>query len=619
MTIDRGPAPSGAPVQSRLLPEALLALPVARLPLAEPLAADLRAHGIATVEDLLSLPDPVFAPGAWLGPTGATDLRAALGRLLQGGLVEVGEVADDWTTIQGPLLAALAEDERRLLRAVLGLDGEPQSVEQFAARHRVPATRAQELAAGARSRLHERVPSLLCRLRHEIGQELAAFDGFVDSRHVAAGSLLQALGRSSGAPQLGLRLAAFCFPHDLSLHRDLLIALSSRRFHRLERRLRQLAAPHRLPQPVDTLCTELATDGGPVPRGLVLHLLRNELHLGIELDEERGELAVPDPRSPAHRLSDLLAEHGQPMAFDDLVFAYRERFRRANPGAIQHVLRASPVFLGLGPGLWSLRAWHADELAAVAPLADKAARAVCTRGGKLRIAELLGDELQEPRTCWLVQDLLSVDPRVRLLGRGEACPATHTRSQVLEQLLLDFRRAAGDVVTSRFLQNQPASRRRLVARLLRENRLFVSPLPDRIDLLSNYPFNTERLQRLLAIVKKQLDQRTGYTQVAALKALVDRNDLGGDWLTVDLLTDVLRRHGPFEVLPGGLVARAGLGLHAALMRSARQVLRDARVPLVVDEILAARPDLLEFAGCLRDLLSGDPLVQTRDGVHFQLV
>ena len=94
------------------------------------------------------------------------------------------------------------------------------------------------------------------------------------------------------------------------------------------------------------------------------------------------------------------------------------------------------------------------------------------------------------------------------------------------------------MVTSLFLQNQPPDRRRLVQRLLRENRLFVMPSDDRIDVLSNYPFNQERLQQLIDLVKHQLDQRTGYAQVAALKAAVDRTDLGGTWLTPMLLADL---------------------------------------------------------------------------------
>jgi hypothetical protein len=189
---------------------------------------------------------------------------------------------------------------------------------------------------------------------------------------------------------------------------------------------------------------------------------------------------------------------------------------------------------------------------------------------------------------------------------------------VLEQLLVDLKRAASDVVVSRFVYNQPPQRQRLVERLLRHNRLFVMPSDDRIDMLTNYPFNDERLRRLIALVGQQLDQRAGYAQVAALKAAVDRSDLGGGWLTPVLLGDILRRHGPFEMLPAGIVARQELGLLASLMRAARKALRDADGPLSVDEMLRARPDLGEFAGCMRELLSADPHVQTRDGVHFSL-
>jgi hypothetical protein len=210
------------------------------------------------------------------------------------------------------------------------------------------------------------------------------------------------------------------------------------------------------------------------------------------------------------------------------------------------------------------------------------------------------------------------DRRLRWLGRGDVCPAGHTRTLALENLGRDFRRAAGEVVYSRFVDNQPEASRRLVRRLLDHNRLFVFPAPDRIDVLTNYPFNDERLRRLVALVDGFLTERNGYAPLPAVLEEVNRCDLGGGWLTPTLLGELLRRHGPFEVLPGGWVARATLGLGTWLLRRARNALREANVPISLQEILVERPELTEFAGCLEGLLQQDPLVQTPDGMRFQI-
>jgi hypothetical protein len=607
-----------------LLPGVLLDLAVEQLPIAEPLASLLRAQGITSVSALLSLPPAVFEPGAWLGPNGAADLRSALGRLLHGGLSQLAGSAqdahgDDWSQLQGQLLASLSDEARPLLRSVLGLDGPAVSLADLVREGARDIRDLEAIFDTARSRLHERLPNLLCTLRHEIGMELQAFDGLVDGHHMALGSLLHAIARGAGDPRVALRLVAFCFPHDFHLHGDMLVGLSPRRFRRLVRQLRRLAQPHRLPLPINTLLEELNAEQVEAPRGLLVDILRRDLRIAIEITDEHGEVAIPDPRSAGARLADLLAEVGEPTTLEDLVFAYREHYRRASRASIEQRLRRDPMFLLVGPDRWSLRAWHQEELTAVMPLVDKVARRLCSEGGKQAIASLLDPDHGGERTVHLVLDRLAADPRVRLLGRGEACPATHTRSQVLERLMQDFKRAAGDVVQSMFVQNQPEPHRRLVQRLLQENRLFVMPSADRIDVLSNYPFNTERMQRLIALVAHQLDQRTGYAQATALKAAVDRTDLGGSWLTPTLLADILRRHGPFEVLPGELVGRAELGLGASLMRTVRQALREAGEPVSIDEILRARPELVEFGVCLSELLSSDPLVQTPDGAHFTLV
>lgn len=601
-----------------LLPTALLSLPLARLSLSAAEVGELATSGVLTVGDALQLPaatfegDGLFAPA--LGP-----LRAALARALNDGLAQFAAAGcTDWPTLRAQLLGPLHDDERTWFTALVGLDGPPVGRTELARVDAVPLATIDERAERLRERLAEGQPALLARLHQELTDELAANDGVFGHLQIGAGTTLHALTHATDDRELGLRTAAFLFPREVHLHRGCLFGLSPRRFRRVLRQLPVLVPPHRLPLPIDVLLAELQADGQAVPRGALLHLLRSERQIAIELDDQQGEVAAADPRSPAARLIDVLLEARHPLQLADLVFAWRERFRTASTTAIASELRRHRAFVQVGPDLWSLRRFHERELADVAPLVDRAARKLCNLGGRHHITELLQGEGCDEATTWLVLDRLADDPRVRRLGRGELCPASPRRSRVLEQLLQDFRRAAGDVVLSMFLANQPAEHRRLVERLLRHNRLFVQPAADRVDTLANWPFNDERIRRLVALVQEQLRQRSGYVHVAALKTIVDRTDLGGTWLVPELLADVLRRNGPFEVLPGGLVARKDLDLAETVRRSLRQALREAGMPLRVDDVLRARPDLAEFADCLRGLLGADPLVQSLDGEHFVL-
>ena len=461
---------------------------------------------------------------------------------------------------------------------------------------------------------------LLARLRTEIQREFAAFDGVLRTEHAAGGSLVAALAQVDEHDcELGLRLAAFCLPHECHLHRGVLHGVGSRRFRELLRTLPPLVPQHRLPMSIDSIDEQLRSHGIEAPRGVLLHVLRTELRAAIELDGEHGEIAVPDPLTPAARLVEILTELGEPSRLTDLVFAYRERFRFASQRRLLRHLSSNSAFLRVSKDHWSLRRWHEQELVDIATTAEQVARRICTEeAGHHRIVDLLPEQLADERHAWLVLDRLRDDPRVRLLGRGEACPADRRQSHVMERLLRAFRRAAGDVVASLFVENQPQEQRRLVERLLRHNRAFVRSAPDRIDTLTNYPFNTERMQRLIKLAREHLQKRTGYAHIDALKDAVDQTDLGGNWLSCDLLADILLRNGPFEMLPGGTVALESLSLPSILMRSARKALRDAGEAVTIADVVRARPDLAEFVDCLAELLVEDPLVQSPDGKYFLL-
>ncbi len=599
-----------------LLPPALSSLPLGRLQLPAMLVADLAAHGLLTFGDAVRA-TAEFAPGGMFADHREA-LRTAVGKALHDGLAQFTELdALDATSLRARLLGPLGEAERDVVDAVIGFTQPPLRAIELARRLGISTPECDDRIEQVRAHLVEAGNPLVQRLHQEMARELTAFDGVLLAGHEAEGSLLGQLGTGTDRAT-GLRLLAFLFPHEVHLHRDVLFGTSPRRFRQLLRTLPRAVPPHRLPLRVDTLLAELAGSDIEVPRGVLLHTLRTEARVAIELDEALGEIAVADPRSPAARLLELLQEAGQPLAGADLLFAYRERFRTASRHRVDHALRHTPEFVQCGPDTWALRDTLTNELAAVAPLVDKVARRLCAEGGRHHVATLLAEDATDERTVWLVLDRLAADPRVRMLGRGDACAATHQRSRAMDRLMQDFRRAGGDVVLSRFLANQPADNRRLVERLLRQNRLFVQPGPDRIDVLPNYPFNPERMRRLLTIVQEQLRQRSGYATGAALKTVLDCTDLGGSWLQPALLTDILRRHGPFEVLPNGIVARGDLGLANGVRSVVRQALRDARLPLTVDEVLRARPDLSEFAGCLAELLTGDPLVQSPDGVKFML-
>lgn len=605
------------PAAAPLLPESLRNLPLQTAGVTEPLLQELQDLGCTTVGHALMLPATVFQQGGMLGPNSATTLRLALAQLLRPALEPLEEQpvepAADWPTLRGRLLAALDDDSRGWFCQRIGLDSAAEGGRSQP--EACPTELATRRDDAVRQRLLLRAPSLVQRLRYEYLRELDAFDGLVRSDRFAAGSWLQTLAKGSGDADLPLRLLAFCLPNEAFLNDRCLSSVPPRTWTKLKQRLRAMTAPRLLPQKLEDLARALHDVLDPIPRGVLTHLIAEHCCLRIHIDPRRGELVLPAQRELARRLEHLLTERGGPSRFEDLLFDYRERFQAANPVRLRAQMRKDEVFVQIGASKWSLRAWHQDELQLLEPIANAVVEAILQRGGKQRIADL---QPADERTSWLVADLVRRDRRVRWLGRGEACPATLERSQVLDQLLKDFRRAAGEVPMSRFVENQPPEKKRLVKRLLEQNRLFVFPAPDRIDVLTNYPFNPERLTRLLALVDDFLKARNGYAPLETVLAEVNRCDLGGGWLHPTLLGELLRRHGPFEVLPGGYVARAVLGLVGWLMRRARTALREASVPISVQELLAQRPELAEFLPCLAELLRHDPLIQTPDGQRFQI-
>lgn len=612
------PTAPGAAMALALLPPELLHRPLANLALAPELLAHLHRHAVTTLADLLRQPESSLGLQGWLQSDHVLAVRNAIAACLHLEPAPADASSDlplaNWPSIYEQLQRELPTPHGETLAAFLG----QRSVRARPRGCEASAVHAPASESGLRLALRQHASALCERLDRELPAEFRAHEGALDLKHAAAGSLLRALGQAAPGSHAPLRLIELCSNLPCCSSGGLLYGSSQAELRRLQQALRRTVTDARLPLAIDTVMAELAKVDLQPPRGTVVQLLRRNLRFSISWDASLGEAVVPDPRSPTLRLAAVLLELGGPTRFEDLFYAYRERYRRAHRDRLRQRLRRDSTFLQVGPDLWSVRSWHASELMACMPLADQLARTICARGGKQEVFALAAQHGAVGNTPWLLWALLGQDPRVRLLGRGEACAATHVRSQVMEQLLQDFRRAGGDVVTGLFVHNQPPARQRLIARLLRENQCFVAPAPDRIDLLTNYPFNQERLLRLRRLVDETLDALGGHASVTRLKHSIDRTDLGGGWLTEDLLGDLLRRQGPYDVLHGGIVALRSRELPSRWLRAVRQVLRRRDEPMSLERILLERPDLVELSECLPGLLQQDPCIRTVDGDRYCL-
>ncbi|MFN6196252.1 MAG: hypothetical protein ACK5BN_20790 [Planctomycetota bacterium] len=610
--------PTQSQAWTAVLPEPLLSLQLGALELPLATVVALAGAGMQTVADVLAAPVEALAGRGPLAQGRAQDVALALQRALAEGLAPRQLTASDWPTLRTQLLAPLGELERRWFEEIVGLVGDPPNAATLARQLGITVATLNERADRLRAAFSALAPDLVERLHHEASMDLRANDGVMQVVHAAVDSIVHRLARSAPEPGFGLRLVAFLFPQECCQSHGALFAMTPRRHRRLLRLLPGLVPPRRLPKPLDELLEELRALDLPTTRGVLVHVLRANMRVAIVLDAEVGEVAVADPRTPTARLAELLADARGPRPAADLASAYRERYRAGSTKLVRRLLRERGLFLRIGEDLWALRRDHEAALAAAATLVDRVARRLCAIGGRQRVSELIEDGETDERTQYYVLDGLADDPRVRLLGRGDACPATHRQSLVMTKLLEAFRRAGGDVVLDRFLANQPESHRRLTERLLQRNRMFVQFGDDRVDVLSNWPFNDERMQRLLAMVEEQLQRRAGYSHTSAIKAALDLTDLGGPWLTLPLLEDVLRRNGPFDVLPGGIVGRIELDLIGFVRRTLRTTLRGAGTTLTVDEILQQRPDLAPFASTLAGMLRSDPMIRSDDDVRFTI-
>lgn len=449
---------------SAVLPDALLTLSLGALELPLATIVALAGAGMHTVADVLRAPAEALVAGGPLAHGRAQDVAYALQRALAEGLAPRQLTASDWPTLRNQLLAPLGELERRWFEEIVGVVGEPPTASTLARRLGITIATLNERADRLRAAFGTLAPDLVERLHHEAATDLRANDGVMQVVHAAVDSIVHRLARSAPEPGFGVRLVAFLFPQECCQARGALFAMTPRRHRRLLRLLPNLVAPRRLPKPVDELLEELRALDLPTARGILVHVLRANLRIAIELDPEVGEVAVADPRTPTARLAELLEEVRKPMSATDLACAYRERYRTGSVRLVRRLLMERGLFLRIGEDLWALRRDHETALAAAAPLVDRIARRLCAMGGRQRVLDLLDeDDAHGEPTLHYVLDGLADDPRVRLLGRGDACPASHRQSLVMTRLLESFRRAGGDVLLEQLAAAHPALAARIVA------------------------------------------------------------------------------------------------------------------------------------------------------------
>jgi len=389
--------------------------------------------------------------------------------------------------------------------------------------------------------------------------------------------------------------------------------------NRLKKRLLRCTEDVYLPVSLETLEANVRDIVDPVPRELLLHLLRDHLQLSVRIDPKLGEIITRRQGSIADRLQSIMEDLGSPMSLEDLYFHFRDRYRACRKNRLLDQMRNDRRFLELGAEVWSLRDRHLDELELLRAEAERISKEIITSRKRQSAFLVAGDGPGSDRAAYLLSDHMRRDPALRYLGRGEFVSRKVEHSSLVQSLFKTFRNAMGEIPFSRFLQNQTEDRRRLISALLNRNRLFISPVRDRVDLLENYPFSQDRLRRLLQAADVCLEENHGYSPLSELRKAAEEAGLGGAWLKDHLLVDLLRRHGRYEFLPGGMVAQASLGLMGWIQQRARDALRVCDQPMTADEVLAERPDLAEFRTSLAQLLEQDPLVQSADGLHFEVV
>lgn len=593
-------------------PPRILRTSLLRLALPARLRRALAAGGYKTLGDLRCADPQQLAALPAVGAQGVRTLRGALARglALKPSLRARRRLLE--STALDRMLRRLSPAERKLVELCVGLTGQRRTQAQLAAALAIPPAAIGAHVARARAALEARGGSVLRRLREAATHELHAQGGALHPAHVASASPLRALSHTAADPLLALRFLAFLRPDALTLVGDVLLDLPAATYPRVARELTRAVTGLSLPMPLREVRAHLTAAGlTQLPRGVFEALLQRVPRLQIVVDPRLGEVLDRRPVAVATRIEEILRRAPAALQASDILFAYRDRYRSARRNRLIDALHTERVFLRVGPDEWDLRERHLDELELAQPEADRVRDHIMANDGASSLVDLV-EPAASPRLVYLVRDLLHHDPTLRSLGRGRFCARGLRLSTHVKTLRLELRRAMGEVPLQRFLSNQPDGVRQIRARLLAENRLFVSSAPDRVDMITNYPLNDERLRRLLHAVETLIEEAGGHDRLDRLAAKMRTDEVGGSFLTPHFLADILQRHGRFETIAGDIITTAASGMRHRLLSRVRAVVRSAERALSVHEILAASPDLAEFATGLPELLRSDPLVQLRD-------
>ncbi len=607
-----------------LFPDNLLDYPFENLHLSPVVLEGLGELGIHTLRGAFSTPESSLIASQKIGTEGVNRVKQELARIVQVGTAQVSIVPpaeiNTFADFYEALTHALGPEQANIFEARIGLAQRPQRRLQLAVKLKVSEDDLREIEVEIHDILRQQAAGLLARIRDEMQRELKAFEGVVTGEHLAPGTILHAAAQESGDHDLPLRLAAFCCHEDFHLSGNILCDVPRERFTQLRKELRNLTQSSKLPVAITEIEQGLRHIVDPVPCELVLHIIREQFHLAVHIDEKLGEVIAKRSDSVSDRIQEIIEEIGNPVHIDQLMFDYRDRHRSCSHSRLIENLRADMRFIEVDKATWSLRERHVDELEIARVEAERMSSVIKTVGGRHSVYELAEDEQLSDHTACLIVDTLRRDPSLRDLGCSEFAPRHMTSSTAVSDLTLQLKRAMGELPISRFLQNQPESRRRLVSTLLNKNRLFISPGPDRVDLLENYPYDPERMRQMLIAVDTELDSHSGYATLDKLHIAVEAIGLSGGWLTDHLLLDLLRRHGQFEFLPGGIVAKASLGLVGWIQQRAREAIRASyEHSLTARQVLAEEPGLATFEACLSELLDRDPLLQSPDGLHYEVI
>ncbi len=599
-----------------LLPKCLTELELARLRLTPASIRDLAEAGACRVGDLLALEESAWQRVLEGAPQAVTELREALDRLVARGIASMAPVPvrTGAVPVAPAPEGAVAEWAHVAPAQVLA------SVAVHTGWHPLPGVPVVQEPVDPR-RLRQMLlalePDWCARFRREIQRDLVSAEGALGTEQLAAGTLAARIGRAATDPLAPLRLAALLAPARWHLHGRFLTELEPTELARLTRALRRETQARKLPLLVEELENRLIRRHFQVQRGLVQRLLRDDLDRIVAIDMNRGEVVLARPSERSLRLRQILLDAGGPVAFDDLAFLWREAHHRVNRARLRDCLRSDDAFLQVGRDHWSLRVNHGADLAAAAAFVGIACDNLRREGGRHHVESLLHG-VCDSTMAWMVLDHLRRDPRVRHLGRGELCLAGRRSSWAMDRLMAGFRRAGSTVVLSRFLANQQPGERRLVERILSDNRLFVFPEADRVDLLANYPYPPHRVRKLVALVTLHLQLHGGTAPMDSLVEAVHAGNLGGPWLDRHFLADLLHRHSSLQFLPGGMVAVPELHSLHRIRKRARSALRAMGRPLTFGELLAAAPELAPYAEGLEEILHGDAMLKLMPGGKWRV-